>query len=97
MATLEKIRKRAVILTIVIGAALLAFIGEEAVRASGSLFNDTAAARVGSEKIDVQAFNKRYEEMSQQNENNPNKQDPAVQQQQLLGQMEIETILDKEY
>lgn len=97
MATLEKIRKRTVFLTVFIGAALLAFIGEEAVRASGSLFNDTVAARVGSQSVGVEAFNKRYEEMSQQNEKNPNKQDAAIQQQQLLAQMEIETILDQEY
>ena len=36
MAALEKIRKRAVILTIVIGAGLLAFILEEGVRAAMS-------------------------------------------------------------
>lgn len=96
MAALEKIRKRAVILTIVIGAGLLAFILEEGVRASQSFFNDTTAARVGSEKIGVQEFNQRYEQMTQNNQNQQNRQDAAVEQQQLLQQMEMETILNKE-
>ena len=74
MAALEKIRKRAVILTIVIGAGLLAFILEEGVRASQSFFNDTTAARVGSDKIGVQEFNQRYEQMTQDNQNQQNKQ-----------------------
>lgn len=96
MAALEKIRKRAVILTIVIGAGLLAFILEEGVRASQSFFNDTTAARVGSDKIGVQEFNQRYEQMTQDNQNQQNKQDAAVEQQQLLTQMEMETLLDNE-
>lgn len=97
MATLEKIRKRAVILTIVIGAGLLAFILEEGVRASSSFFNDTTAAKVGDSKIDLQEFNRRYEELSQNQQNQQNRQDAAVQQQQLLSQMEMETVLNQEY
>ncbi len=96
MAALEKIRKRAVILTVVIGAGLLAFILEEGVRASSSFFNDTTAAKVGSEKIDVQEFNKRYETISQQNRNNQQKTDAAVEQQQVLQQMVSDAILTKE-
>lgn len=95
MAALEKIRKRAVILTIVIGAGLLAFILEEAVRASSSFFNDTTAAKVGDEKIEVQEFQNRLTELNQENQNN--KQDPAIQQQQVLQQMIFEKILNKEY
>ena len=97
MAALEKIRKRAVILTIVIGAGLLAFILEEAVRASSSFFNDTTAATVGDEKIEIQEFQNRLTELNQANQNNPDKQDPAIQQQQLLQQMVFEKILEKEY
>ena len=96
MAALEKIRKRSVILTIVIGAGLLAFIIEGGVSASQSFFNDTSAARVGSDKIGVQEFNQRYEQMTQDNQNQQNKQDAAVEQQQLLTQMEMETLLDNE-
>ena len=97
MAALEKIRKRAVILTIVIGAGLLAFILEEAVRASSSFFNDTTAAKVGDEKIEIHEFQNRLTDLTQANQNNPDKQDPAVQQQQLLQQMVFEKILGKEY
>jgi len=95
MAALEKIRKRAVILTVVIGLGLLAFILEEGVRASSSFFNDTTAARVDDEKIDVQEFNARYEQLNQNNPNNG--QDAAVMQQQLLDMMAMETILEGEY
>lgn len=97
MAALETIRKRAVILTIVIGAGLLAFILEEGVRASSSFFNDTTAAQVGDAKIELQEFNRRYEELTQNQKDQQNRQDAAVQQQQLLNQMEMETILDQEY
>lgn len=96
MAALEKIRKRAVILTIVIGAGLLAFILEEAVRASSSFFNDTTAAKVGDEKIEIHEFQNRLTELNQANQDNPNKQDPAVLQQDLLNQMVFEKILAKE-
>ena len=97
MAALEKIRSRAVILTIVIGLALLAFIIEDGVRASRSLFNDNTAAKVGGEKIDIMEYQKRVQEVSAQDQNNPNKVDPAVRQQQVLEQMITEKLLQQEY
>ena len=82
MAALEKIRKRAVILTIVIGAGLLAFILEEAVRASGAFTTDTLAAKVGDEKIEMQEF-QNISQARQQQQDADNKVDPAVMQQQI--------------
>ncbi len=95
MAALEKIRKRSVVLVVVIGLGLLAFILEEGVRASSSFFNDTTVARIDNEKIDVQEFNTRYEQLNQNNQTQG--QDGAVMQQQLLQQMAMETILEREY
>ena len=97
MAALEKIRSKAVILTIVIGLGLLAFIVEDGVQAARSFFNDQTAAKVGSEKIDIMEFQKRSEKLNAQNQNQQQKQDPAVQQQQLLDEMVFEKLLDQEY
>jgi peptidyl-prolyl cis-trans isomerase D len=99
MAALEKIRKRAVILTVVIGLGLLAFILEEAVSASKSFFNDHTAAKVGSDKIDVMEFQKREQELSaeEQNQNQDKKVDQAIRQQQLLDEMITETLFNQEY
>lgn len=95
MAALEKIRKRAVILTIVIGAGLLAFILEEAVRASGAFTTDTLAAKVGDEKIEMQEF-QNLSQMRQQAQDPDSKTDPAVIQQQLLQEIIQEKLLTQE-
>ena len=99
MAALEKIRKRAAILTIVIGLGLLAFIFEDGARAVGSFFTDTSAAKVDGEKIDGAEFNKRYQEITQNEQQNgqQNRQDAAIESQSVLGQMVMEKILDNEY
>ena len=63
MAALEKIRKKAVFLTIVIGVALLAFILGDAEKMVGTLFgNGNTIAKVDGDKIDAVEFQKRYEE-----------------------------------
>ena len=95
MAALEKIRKRAAILTIVIGAGLLAFILEEAVRASGAFTTDTLAAKVGSEKIEMQEF-QNLTQARQQQQDPDNKVDPAVTQQQILQEVIQEKLLTQE-
>lgn len=95
MAALEKIRKRAVILTIVIGAGLLAFILEEAVRASGAFTTDTLAAKVGDEKIEMQEF-QNLMQLKQQAQDPDNKVDPAVMQQQILQEAIQEKLLAQE-
>lgn len=97
MASLEKIRSKAVLLTVIIGLGLLAFIIEDGVQASRSFFQDNTAAKVGGDKIDIMEFQKRNEKLSAQNQNNPNKQDPAVQQSQLLDQMIFEKLTEQEF
>lgn len=98
MAALEKIRKRAAILTIVIGAGLLAFILEEAVRASGAFRMDTMALQIGDEKIDIREFQPlvtQYQEKLQQQ--NPNqKTDGDELQQQVVQQLIAEKIIAQE-
>lgn len=95
MAALEKIRKRAAILTIVIGAGLLAFILEEAVRASGAFRTDTVAAKVGDEKIEMQEF-QNLTQRRQQNQDPDAKTDPAVTQQNILQEVIAESLLSQE-
>lgn len=99
MATLEKIRQRKKILAIVIGAALLAFIIEVGIEALGRQASNSTAAKVGSEKIDIMAFQKRVEKESAKDQNNPQAQqlDQATRQQQVLNEMINEKLLDNEY
>ncbi|MBR6283103.1 MAG: SurA N-terminal domain-containing protein [Muribaculaceae bacterium] len=99
MATLEKIRQRKKILAIVIGAALLAFIIEVGIEALGRQASNSTAAKVGSEKIDIMAFQKRVEKESAKDQNNKQAQqlDQATRQQQVLNTMITEKLLEKEY
>ncbi|MBQ7206115.1 MAG: SurA N-terminal domain-containing protein [Muribaculaceae bacterium] len=99
MATLEKIRQRKKILAIVIGAALLAFIIEVGIEAIGRSGGNSAAAKIGSEKIDIMHFQKRVEQIAGEEQKNDNSQqtDPAVRQQQVLDEMINETLLNQEY
>lgn len=98
MALLEKIRQRKKVLAIVIGGALLAFIVEVAVEALGRQAGNSTAAKVGSEKIDIMAFQKRVEQEAakDQNQNQP-QMDQAVRQQQVLETMIGEKLLENEY
>ena len=99
MATLEKIRQRKKILAIVIGAALLAFIIEVGIEAIGRSGGNSAAAKVGNEKIDIMAFQRRVEQeaANDQQENNQQQVDGALRQQQVLDEMINEKLLDQEY
>ena len=99
MATLEKIRQRKKILAIVIGAALLAFIIEVGIEALGRQASNSTAAKVGNEKIDIMAFQKRLEKESAKDQNNPQASqiDQATRQQQVLNTMITEKLLEKEY
>ena len=99
MATLEKIRQRKKILAIVIGAALLAFIIEVGIEAIGRSGGNSAAAKVGNEKIDVMAFQRRVEqEAALDQQNNQQQQiDGATRQQQVLDEMINEKLLEQEY
>ena len=99
MATLEKIRQRKKILAIVIGAALLAFIIEVGIEAIGRSGGNSAAAKVGNEKIDIMAFQRRVEqEAAKDQQNNQQSQiDAATRQQQVLDEMINEKLLEQEY
>lgn len=97
MATLEKIRQRKKILAIVIGAALLAFIIEVGIEAIGRSGGNSAAAKVGNEKIDIMAFQRRVEQEAANDQQNNQNMDAAVRQQQVLDQMINEKLLEQEY
>jgi peptidyl-prolyl cis-trans isomerase D len=97
MATLEKIRQRKKILAIVIGAALLAFIIEVGIEAIGRSGGNSAAAKVGSEKIDIMAFQRRVEQEAALDQQNNQQLDAATRQQQVLDEMINEKLLEQEY
>ena len=97
MATLEKIRQRKKILAIVIGAALLAFIIEVGIEAIGRSGGNSAAAKVGNEKIDIMAFQRRVEQEAANDQRNNQQTDPALRQQQVLDEMINEKLLEQEY
>lgn len=98
MAALEKIRKKAVFLTIVIGVALLAFILGDFLNSGRSFFGDgNTIAKVGSEKIDGIQLQKRTEEVNNQLQKNNQTMDAAVVQNRVLDQMIQEILLDKEF
>ena len=103
MATLEKIRSKSVLLIVVIGVALLAFIIGDAITNSRNLFGDqTTVAKVGNTKIDYTDYIKKREELNAQLEN-ARRQNPAQfanYDTQLLSQMALdqlmgEALLDK--
>ncbi len=97
MATLEKIRKRSVLLLIIIGAALVAFIIGDFLNSSRSIFGSgTTVAKVDGEKIDYLAFQQRYSEFTENNKN-VSQQDGATVQNQVLGQMIQEALFNEEY
>ena len=87
------------LLAIVIGGALLAFIIEVGIEAIGRSGSNSAAAKVGSEKIDIMHFSREVEKAAAeaQQENNQDQTDPAVRQQQVLDEMINEKLLEKEY
>lgn len=96
MATLEKIRKRSVLLLIVIAVALLAFILGDAISNGRNLFgNGTTVAKVGSDKIDVTELQQRQEQLNQQLEearrNNP--QQVAGFDSQTISQLAIDQLI----
>ncbi len=97
MAALEKIRSKAVFLTIVIGVALLAFILGDFLTSGRTFFGDgNTIAKVGDEKIDAMEFQKRYEKLSAQMQESGQQVDAAVLQNQVLNQMMSELLLNKE-
>ncbi|MBR5638980.1 MAG: SurA N-terminal domain-containing protein [Muribaculaceae bacterium] len=96
MAVLEKIRRRSAILAIVIGLGLLAFIGEEAAKAMGFLGKDTSMLTVGDEKISPQEFSAEQDRLQKKNQNQNQKDDPAVMRQQVAQQIISDRIVSQE-
>lgn len=98
MATLEKIRSKSVLLLIIIGGALLAFVIGDFFTSGRTLFgNPTTVAKVDGQSIDIQDFQNRVQLLSQQYQQSGQKIDGATIQQQVLNQMVQEALLKKEY
>lgn len=98
MATLEKIRSKSVLLIVIIGLALLAFIVGDALTNSRNLFgNGTTVAKVGSEKIDYTEYSAKREELNSQLEaaRKQNPQQVANFDSQQLAQMAIDQLINE--
>lgn len=97
MAALEKIRSKAVFLTVIIGVALLAFIMGDFLTSGRTFFGDgNTIAKVGDEKIDAIVFQRRYEKVYAQYQDRGQSVDGSVIQNQVLNQMMGEILLDSE-
>lgn len=94
MATLEKIRKKSTLLLIIIGVALLSFVLGDLLSRQNIFTNTDTAAKVAGEKIGIQEFQDKYNEMSQRMQGR--NIDPAVMQQEVLNQMVDIKLLEKE-
>lgn len=102
MATLEKIRKRSVMLIVIIAVALLAFIVGDALTNSQNIFgNRSTVAEAGGKKIDITEYQAKRNELSEQMEmqrrQNPGAadQDAQLLDQQALDALIAEKLLDK--
>ncbi|MDE6399745.1 MAG: SurA N-terminal domain-containing protein, partial [Muribaculaceae bacterium] len=103
MATLERIRSKSVLLIVVIGVALLAFIVGDAITNSRNLFGDhTTVAKIGGEKIDYtdyiqkrEELNNRYEQARRQNPAQAANFDTQILSQAALDELVGERLLDK--
>ena len=95
MATLEKIRSKSVLLLIVIGVALLAFIIGDFLNSSRTIFGpDSSVAVVAGEKVEAAEFQNRQ---SAVNSNASTDDQRAFQDQNLLGQIILEKLRAKEF
>lgn len=96
MATLEKIRSKSVLLIVVIGVALLAFIVGDALTNSRNLFGDhTTVAKIGGKKIDYTDYQRKREELNNQLEQfkQQNPQQYANFDSQILAEMAVEQLV----
>ncbi|MCM1076934.1 MAG: SurA N-terminal domain-containing protein [Bacteroides sp.] len=97
MATLEKIRSKSVLLLIIVGAGLLAFVIGDFFTSGRTLFGTgTTIAKVDGSKIDIQEFQRRVQDASQQAQAQNQRIDNAVLQQQVLNSMVAEKLFDEE-
>lgn len=96
MATLEKIRSKSVLLIVIIGVALLAFIVGDALTNSRNLFGDhNTVAKIGGKKIEYTEYQRKREELNQQLEQmrQANPRQYANFDSQVLGQMAVEQLV----
>lgn len=97
MATLEKIRSKSVLLLIFVGAGLLAFIIGDFFTSGRTLFGTgTTIAKVDGNSIDIQEFQRRVQDATQQSQSQNQRMDNAVLQQQVLNAMIAERLFDQE-
>lgn len=97
MATLEKIRSKSALLLIIVGAGLLAFIIGDFFTSGRTLFGTgTTIAKVDGNKIDIQEFQRRVQDASQQAQAQNQRMDNAVLQQQVLNSMIAEKLFENE-
>lgn len=97
MATLEKIRSKSVLLLVIIGVALLAFIIGDFLNSSRTIFGpDNSVADIDGDKIEAGEFQKRQEELTR-NTNASSDEERAYQDQMVLRQMLIEKLRDAEF
>lgn len=98
MATLEKIRSKSVLLIVIIGVALLAFIVGDALTNSRNLFGDgNTVAKIGGESIDYTEYQQKREELNNRLEQ-ARKENPAQYANfdtQQLAQMAIDQLIDE--
>ena len=88
MATLEKIRKRSVLLIVIIGAALLAFILGDALTNGRTLFgNGSTVAELGDAKVDISEYQQRSQLLS-------GEQDNSAAIQSIIDQLIDEKLID---
>ncbi|MDE6418797.1 MAG: SurA N-terminal domain-containing protein, partial [Duncaniella sp.] len=97
MATLEKIRSKSVLLLIIVGAALLAFIIGDFFTSGRTLFGTgTTLATAGDQKVNIQEFQRRVQAAQQQDQQAGRHTDAAQLQQQVLNSMIAEKLFDAE-
>lgn len=97
MATLEKIRSKSVLLLIIVGAALLAFIIGDFFTSGRTLFGTgTTLATAGGTKVDIQEFQRRVQQAQQQEQQSGRTSDPSTLQQRVLNDMIAEKLFDQE-
>ncbi|MDE6377617.1 MAG: SurA N-terminal domain-containing protein, partial [Duncaniella sp.] len=97
MATLEKIRSKSVLLLIIVGAALLAFIIGDFFTSGRTLFGTgTTIAKVGNTKVSVHEFQQRVQAAQQQVQASGQRMDASVLQQQVLEAMIAEKLFKEE-
>ena len=98
MATLQKIRSKSVLVLIIIGAGLLAFVIGDFFTSGRTLFGTgSTIAKVDGTSIDVQEFQRNVEQAAQQAQASGRKVDYPSLQQQVLSNMVGQVLFKNEF